>query len=584
MIGPIHIRLLQLRLWIIERFHGGELPAMLFWAGVVGFSGGLSSALFRRAIRGVQWLLTRHEGSLVRTAMDLPVWERFIIPAIGGFIAGSILYIGKRLVTTRNTSDYMEAMVVGNGIISTRNTLVKSLSSLFTIASGGSVGREGPMVTLSAMLGSAVGRLRHFSAPRLKLIVACGAAAGIAAAYNAPIAGALFVAEIILGTISTEMLGPLVFSSVVSTLTVHQLLGDRPTYEIPPFQVISNLEFPLYILLGLAAGIISPAFLALLKGGETLFVRLSLPAYLRLMLGGLIVGVISMARPEVWGNGYSVVDDILHQDQIWQALLMVFLCKMLATSATVGSGAVGGVFTPTLFVGAVLGCLFGKVAHLLFPHFTTLPGGYALVGMGCFLAATTQAPLMAILMIFEMTLQYDVVLPLMLGCVTAHYMSKGFGQESIYAGHLKQKKAEATETDVTSTHKPTLVRELMKTNPPCVTPNTTFGAIAHIFTRYQINYVYVVDVENRFLGVVSLHEMKPYLNDPFMSQTVIAIDIMREDFPVLTPDQHLTEALGAFSKHDGERIPVVTNDPDHKLTGIISKTDLLLSLAQATTE
>lgn len=571
--APFHHRLLQWRLWFVERFHGSELPATLFWAGLVGFGGGLLSVLFRHAIRDIQWVLTRHEGSLVQTAMELPKWQRLLAPGAGGFIAGIILYFGMRLTRSQKTSDYMEALVVGDGVIGTRTTLVKSLSSLFTIASGGAVGREGPMVTLAAMLASAIGRIRHFSTPRLKLLVACGAAAGIAAAYNAPIAGALFVAEIILGTISMEMFGPLVFSSVVSTVTVHQLLGASPTYDIPAFHVISNWEFPLYILLGLVSGTISPIFLGLLKSGETLLTRLQLPVYGRMMVGGLIVGVISTVRPEVWGNGYSVVDSILKQDWIWSALLMVFVCKMLATGATVGSGAVGGVFTPTLFVGAVIGCLFGKTAHFLAPHFTTLPGGYALVGMGCFLAATTQAPLMAILMIFEMTLQYDVVLPLMLGCVSAHYVSKGLGQKSIYASHLKQKEAETPTAP-----KPVIVRDLMKTDPPCVSPTTSFGEIARIFSSYRINYVYVVDADKHFLGVVSLHEMKPYLNDSFMSASVIAMDFMREDFPRLKSGQHLTEALQAFSKHDGERIPVINDES--QLVGIISKTDLLLSLAE----
>jgi chloride channel protein, CIC family len=576
MLKPIHRHLLKWRLWFVEYFHGGELPVTLFWAGLVGLGGGLLSVLFRRAIRLLQWVLTEHQGSLVQTAMDLPKWERLLVPGVGGLIAGVVLVWGMRLARSRKTSDYMEALVVGNGVVGVRTTLVKSLSSLFTIASGGAVGREGPMVTLASMLASTIGRLRGFSMPRLKLLVACGAAAGIAAAYNAPIAGALYVGEIILGTISMEMFGPLIFSSVVSTLTVHQLLGARPTYVIPGFHVASNWEFFFYIALGLLAGMISPLFLGLLKNSERLLMRLPVSVPVRMMAGGLIVGVISLICPEVWGNGYSVVNSILRQDWIWTTLLMVFACKILATGATVGSGAVGGVFTPTLFVGASIGCLFGHAIHFVAPQITTVPGGYALVGMGCFLAATTQAPLMSILMIFEMTLQYDVVLPLMLGCVTAHYMSKGLGQKSIYASHLRRKKVSESSP---GSSKASVVRDLMRPDPPCVLPQTSFGEIARIFSKYRINYVYVVDAEKRFLGVVSLHEMKPYLNDPVLSETVLAMDFMREDFPVLASGQHLTEALKAFSSHDGERIPIVDNLVDRHLVGVISKTDLLLALA-----
>ncbi len=577
MIGSMNRRMLQARLWFVDLFHGSELPITLFWAGLVGFGGGLISVLFRDSIGGIQWLLTRHKGGLVALAMELPKWERLVVPCAGGLLAGSLLHFGMKLTRSQKTSDYMEAMVVADGVIGLRTTLVKSLSSLFTIASGGAVGREGPMVTLSAMLASLVGRMRGCSAPRLKLLVACGAAAGIAAAYNAPIAGALFVAEVILGSIAMEMFGPLVFSSVVSTITVHQIIGAKPTYVIPGFHMVSNWEFPLYLILGCLAGVASPMFLALLKSSETLFSKLQLPILWRMTAGGLIVGIISTFRPEVWGNGYSIVNSILNQDWVFAVLLALLLCKLLAIGATVGSGAVGGVFTPTLFVGAVMGSLFGKVVHFMEPGLTTGPGGYALVGMGCFLAATTQAPLMAILMIFEMTLQYQVVLPLMLGCVSAHYIAKSFGQESIYAEHLKRKKEEIGAGLMA---KPHFVRDLMKSDPPCVSPTTDFGEIARIFSMHRINYVYVIDGGGRFLGVVSLHEMKPYLNEELLAGSVIAIDMMREDFPILNPGQQLAEALRVFSRHDGERIPVVNNEAERKLVGVISKTDLLLSLVE----
>jgi len=574
MLSSFQYRLLQWRLWLIERLNGSEQPATLFWAGVVGLGGGLASVLFKIAMHAVQYALTGHHGSFVETSMALPKWQRFITPGIGGLIAGAIMHYGMRLTRSQKTSDYMEALVVGDGVIGLRTTSIKTISSLFIISSGGVVGREGCMVTLSAMLASIVGRGLRFSTARLKLIVSCGTAAGVAAAYNAPIAGALFVAEIILGTISMEIFGPLVVSSMVSTFTVHQIMGARPTYAIPPFHIVSNWEFPLYLLLGLLAGTSSPLFIGLIKNSESLFTRLHWPAYSRMMLGGLIVGMISTLCPQVWGNGYSVVNSILDTNWLWSELLLVFVCKLMSIGSTVGSGAVGGVFTPTLFVGAVLGCLYGKGVHFLFPHFYTISNGYALVGMGCFLAATTQAPLMAILMIFEMTLQYDIVLPLMLSCVTANYVSRGLGQHSIYAGHMKRKEDELPATARTN---PTTVQDLMRVDPPCVSPATSFGKIALIFSTHRINYVYVVDEDKRFLGVVSLHEMKPYLNDPVMSSSVIAVDFMREDFPLLTPGQHLTEALGVFTRHEGERIPVVNGE--HQLVGVISKTDLLLTLS-----
>ncbi|MES2310278.1 MAG: ClcB-like voltage-gated chloride channel protein [Verrucomicrobiota bacterium] len=565
-------QILRVRLWLSERLHPGESIVALFWAGLVGFVGALSSVLFREAIHGVQWILTGHHEGLVQTALELPWQYRLLIPVIGGLGSGLILYWGTKF--TSRAPDYMEAVGVGDGVIRSRSTLVKSASSLLTIASGGSIGREGSMVQLSAMLASLVGRKASFTSPRLRLLSACGAAAGIASAYNAPIAGALFVAEIVYGSIAMETLGPLVLSSVVATVTVHQLLSSGPAFQIPAFHIASNWELLFYLALGVVAGFLSPVFLQAIDAGKSIFSRIQLPLYLKLAAGGLVVGVVSILQPEVWGNGYSVVNSILHQDWLWSALVLILITKLIATAATVGSGAVGGVFTPTLFVGATIGCLYGKIVYLFFgSHFTAWSGGYALVGMGCFLAATTQAPLMAIIMLFEMTLQYDIVLPLMLSCVAAYSVVKALDQSPIY-GNLHAPKS------ALPAWKTLRVRDLVKKNPPWVSPISSFGKIAQVFATNRMNYVYVVNEHERFLGAVSLHDMKPYLNNDLLADSVLAIDIVKEDFPFLTPEMDLTQALHLFSTHDGERIPVIQDVENRKLMGTISKVDLLLSLSQ----
>jgi len=569
-------RLLRFRLWLAGLLRAGELPSILFWAGLIGFLGALISVAFRDCITLLQNPLAGEDNDLYLAASRLSPWIKLLLPVAGGACAGLILQWGIHLGKNRPSGDYMEAVVVGDGVIPFRTTLVKSISSLCSIASGGSIGREGPMVQLSAMLASVLGRKQKVSAPRLRLYVACGAAAGIASAYNAPIAGALFVSEIVLGSIAVESFGPLAFSSVMATVTVHQLMGAKPTYTVPHFQVVSNWEFVFYVLLGVLTGLVAPIFIRLLREGEEIFRRLNLPLALKLALGGLVVGVLALQRPEVYGNGYTVVNSILWQDWPWAVLLAVLCSKLLATSATAGSGAVGGLFTPTLFVGAVSGCLLGKILHVFQPDFTAGPGAYALIGMGGFLAATTQAPLMAILMIFEMTLEYSVVLPLMLTCVTAHMVAKSLGQESIYAHHLRQR-------DFTRILLPVLnskVGDLIKPNEASISPITPFGQIAEIFAQHRINYLYVTDEANRFLGVVSLHDLKPHLNSPELSDAIIALDILKEDFPFLTPDQHVTEALRLFSLHDGERIPVLNSKTDRKLLGTVSKLDLLLRISE----
>ena len=301
--------------------------------------------------------------------IELSWWARLTIPAVGGLLAGAVLFFGMRWHGGVTTTDYMEAVVLGDGKISTRRSLVKCLSAMFTIASGGSIGREGPLVQLSSLVASLAGRMQHWSTPRLRLLVGCGAAAGIASAYNAPIAGALFVAEIVLGSVAMEIFGPLVFSSVIATLTVRGFLGSDPLYDIPPFQLNSNWEIVPYLLLGLFAGLVAPWFLRLLDASEHLAGRVPRSGLSQNVVGGLIVGALAVFHPEVCGNGYSAVNAILRGEWVWQIVAVILLFKVLATAATFGSGAVGGVFTPTLFVGASLGYFFGIAAgHFPWPH------------------------------------------------------------------------------------------------------------------------------------------------------------------------------------------------------------------------
>lgn len=424
--------------WRWSRLQPGELQLTLCLAVSIGIVGALITILFRTGVQWVQWVLSGHSGSLVETARGLLWWQRLLVPTVGGVGAGVILQLGMRRIQGESTTDYMEAVALGSGVIRCRPSLVKSASSMVTIASGGSIGREGSMVQLAAMFASLLGRLCHSPTPRLRLLVACGAAAGLASTYNAPIAGAMFVAEIVLGTIAMESFGPLIVASVVANATVHQFLGYRPVYDIPPLEFVSNWEFVFYVPLGMMAGLAAPVFLRFLQATERWFAGLPVPLFSRFALGGIGVGLLSLGRPEVWGNGYSVVNAMLQSDWPWSLLLCVLLCKILATGLTTGSGAVGGVFTPTLFIGAALGYLLGDGVHALLPEATATPSTYAVIGMGSFLAATTHAPMMSILMILEMTRDYQIVLSLMLGCVTAYYMAFScLGAESIYTASLR---------------------------------------------------------------------------------------------------------------------------------------------------
>ena len=570
------VTLLRLRVWIAEHIRPSDLQLSLFWAGVIGCTGALASVAFRGLARGLQHVFTQHSGSAVRAFEEMPAWQRVLVPTVGGLIAGLVIYFGGRIFRHRGTNtDYMEAVLIGDGQLGFRASIVKSISALFSISSGASIGREGPMVQLSSLFASLFGRLGRWPAPRRRLMVACGAAAGIAAAYNAPISGALFVAEILLGSLAMESFGPLVFASVISTVTVRQLLGMKPIYLIPTLAPTPAWEVVPAAILGILCGIAAPAFLRLLNKSQAAFARLPMPAMIKPALGGLVVGLLALHRPEVCGNGETVVDDILQGRIIWQVLLVVLVFKVIATSATFGSGAVGGVFTPTLFIGASLGALFHFVIAPMFPGMSDQATRFALVGMGAFLAATTHAPMMAIIMLFELTLDYQVVLPMMPACVLAYYTARQFNPRSIYSDSLASKDSHQYERMLADLR----VRDLMRTNPVSVNRTAPFKEVAQSFLTQRFNYLYVTGDNRTFEGAISLHDVKSYLNAPELARLVIADELRQEKFPTVTPDAPLPEALAGFAAHDGERLPVVSDDPYRQLVGTISKTDILLALA-----
>lgn len=569
------LRLLRWRVWLAERLQPTEWQITMAWAALAGFMGALASLFFAACAEGVHQVLTNSSAGVVESMRLLPWWARLAVPAIGGLLAGLVLMLGKRLIKGQSSTDYMEAIVIGDGHIPLRTSLVKSAAALFTIGSGGSVGREGPMVQLAALLASLLGRWRRFSRQQLRLLVACGAAAGIASAYHAPIGGSFFVAEIILGTIAMESLGALVAASVTAALTMQVLSNADTLYLVPKFQLNSPWEMGPYLVLGLLAGSVAPFFLKSLRKAESLFVETKLPMVWRLTLGGLLVGAIAIHVPEVCGNGYTVVVDILNGEILWVALIGIMLCKWLATASSVGSGAQGGVFTPTLFMGASGGYLFGSAVNFVWPQAAMDPQAFALVGMGAFLSAASRAPVMAVIMTFEMTLSYDIILPLMLSSVIAYFTARGIDSHSLYGEVLRRKKAE-TPTTVLETG---FVRDLVKPDPPAVMPTARFAEIARLFLSVRVNNVYVTSPDGQFLGAVSLHDIKPYLGEPGVAELVLAGDILREDFPHINPDQALSEALGEFMNNtDVQRLPVV--DGNGRLVGSLSKNDLMLAIIE----
>jgi CIC family chloride channel protein len=548
-----------------------DLAGILFWAALVGLCGALSSVAFREGMRLLELLFTGQTRSLEEAAAGMAWWHRVLLPLTGAILAGAILRLAGRVLASPRAVDYMEAVRVGDGSIGVRATLANSLSSLVTISSGGSIGREGPMVQLAAMFGSRLGRLARAPIPRRRLMVACGGAAGIAAAYNAPISGALFVSEIILGGTAMESFGPLVVASVTASATVHRFLGYSPVYTVPKVQFASNWELIFYVVLGILLGHLAPPFLASLDFAKSRFVGLKWSLPLQLGLGGLIVGVISIAVPEVWGNGFGAVSSILNAHLIGWWLLAVLVAKLLATAATVGSGAVGGVFTPTLFLGCAIGALFGGVLHSLLPGVTSVPAAYALVGMGGFLAATTHAPLTSILMLFEMTLDYDMVLPLMLACVTSHYTAKVYRRgESIYHAALTGR-ATGDEWQLST------VGALIKPAGATVPQTTTLMQMFERLPRRPLERAYVTDGED-LVGWLDLRELLAKMRKSQVDGTATVASVMRPVTLALTDDLSLGAALDVFLRARASVLPVTGGEWRNNLLGEISRQDVLLAM------
>ena len=569
------LKLLRWRVWIQEQLEPTEWQITLLWAAVAGFLGAMAALLFTGLTEGVHELLTGSRAGVVESMRVLPAWAVVLIPTAGGLLAGLVLKFGKRLAPGQSSTDYMDAIAIGNGRIPVRASLVKSGAALFSIGSGGSIGREGPLVQLAALMASSIGRWRELTPTRQRLLVACGAASGIASAYNAPIAGSFFVAEIILGTIAMESLGPLVIAAVVATLTMRALTSAAQLYTVPAFRLNSLWEIGPYVLLGLVTGTVAPWFLRSLRRAERFFVALPLPLAARLAVGGLLVGVLAVRVPEVCGNGYTVVVGILNGEFLWPALLLIFACKWLATASSFGSGAPGGVFTPSLFMGASTGFLFGTGVHAFWPAGAVDPRAFALVGMGAFLSAASHAPVMAIIMLFEMTLSYDIVLPLMLCSVIAYYTAKGLESHSLYSEAISRKRAGMPSVTVLEGN---LVGEFMKPQPPAVRADAPFAEVARVFLSVRVNNLYVTDEQDIFLGVVSLHDIKPFLGEPAMARVILARDILHEDFPRIRADETLSDGLGRFLGVTAERLPVV--DRANKLIGSLAKNDLLLALSE----
>ncbi len=551
---------------------------MIVMGGIVGAVGGYGAIGFRKLIGVVTqsgWgNATGMEGKdLLIMALAAPYWIKVLIPAIGGILVGVIIYFFAQEAKGHGVPEVMESVALKDGRMRTRIVFAKAFASAICIGSGGSVGREGPIVQIGSAMGSAIGKLVKISAARLRILVACGAAAGIAATFNAPMAGALFSLEIILSEFAAYLFIPIVVSSVVATALSRHYLGNFPAFEIPPYDLLHYSELFLYLILGVLAGVVAYAFIRILYGMEDFFERWKLPEYIKPAIGGAIIGCIGIIFPQIFGVGYESVTQILRGEMLGIILVGLLIAKILATSISIGSGGSGGIFAPSIFMGAVLGGIFGQIVHILFPYTTASPGAYALVGMGAIVAGTTRAPITAMLIIFEMTANYRIILPLMFACTIGLVISARLSRESIYTLKLIRRGVNIYGGKELNVLKRLKVSQVMISGIELVSPSEPLTELATRMMASSHSQIFVVGNDNRIHGHISLENLRPILKDyESVCDVVIASDLMDQDVTVVNTEESLDMVMQVFGKSDLDEIPVVSKG---QLVGTIRRSDVI---------
>jgi CIC family chloride channel protein len=549
--------------------------AFLVLLPVVGLVVGFTTVATAHVISFLQNQFWGSGKNLLDVAQDNPWFLRLSIPLIGGLLVGVMGWFFRVQTRGGGITTIMQAVSLKGGYISLRQTVPRDWAAMVTISSGGSLGREGAMALLASAIGSHLGRRFRLSTQQLRVLVCASAAAALAAVYNAPIGGSLFALEILMGNFALEVLGPVVVVSVISTLVFRSCTGNLPRFEVPHYELVSAWELFPYLVLGLLAGVISLVFVRALFGSQDAFEKLPLPKWLKPAIGMLLVGAIGVWWPHVFGNGFETVNLTLREQLPITVLLALVFIKMIASSLTFGSGGAGGLFTPSLMVGALLGGSFGYGVHALFPHVTAEHGAYALVGMGGVLAGMTHAPLTAIMMIFEQTNNYQIVLPLMLVCIISHFTVRLFKGRSLDEESLRRRGIALPTGLEASVMQSVRVEDIMHDDVSAISHSVPFTMVVEQFLKEPFNNIYVVNSEGKFLGAIRLHSMKDMLHQAESLTSVIADDLVDDTFQFVTPHQNLADVMDIFWRENSERLPVIDNSTDRKLIGWISKRDLL---------
>ncbi|MBS1860557.1 MAG: chloride channel protein [Actinobacteria bacterium] len=562
---------------------GGQDGLLVALALLVGVGAGLGAIGFRYLIEAFTWIFSGHTDPSALGHFTNPhlaflgPFVVLVVPIVGGLLYGPLVYRFAPEARGHGVPEVMLAVHQNEGRIRGRVPIVKSFASAICIGAGGSVGREGPIVQIGSAIGSGLGQLTRLGAENTRLLVACGAAGGIGATFNAPIAGVFFGLELILRDWETRSFGLVVLAGVVATAVGRIAFGAEAFLTLPEFTLVSGWEYPLYALLGLIAAVIGVAFIRVLYGMEDVADRVwHGPAWLRPAAGGILLGLVLLVLPEMYGVGYPVLEGAIHGEYVVGLLLAFLAGKILATSLTMAIGGSGGVFAPSLFIGAMLGSAFGTGAHDLLPGLTAGAGAYGLVGMAAVFAAAGRAPITAVLIVFELTGDYSIILPLMLAVVVATGLSKLLSEDSIYTLKLRRRGIDierpAAPPGVLGGIK---VATAMHTGPSAVRAEAPVSEVAARLAAEGRDALPVLDLEERVIGIVDVRAIERALAD---GDAATAGEVA-EDPPALRPEDDLGQAVIRLAEGDLSALPVVA--PDGGLAGWLEHRDVLRAYAAA---
>jgi chloride channel protein, CIC family len=554
----------------LERIKVREQFFMMGAAIVIGVLCGFGAVGFRYLVEFMHLVFWGDLHITPEILQHLPPWRLVVMPAVGGLLVGPMVYVMVKEARGHGVPEVMAAVALKDGLIQGRVALVKALSSAITIGSGGSAGPEGPIIQIGAAIGSKVGQVLRVTRKRLRTFVGCGAAAGLAATFNAPIAGSLFAVEVILGEFGMAKFSPIVISAVVATVISRKHLGGESVFNVPEYELASVWELGPYMVLGAMCGLVSILFMRVLYKMEDAFAAMDrAPNYLKPMLGGLMVGAMGWLLPQVYGDGEAIINLILHNQLAWGLLVVLLFAKMAATAFSLGSGGSGGVFAPSLFLGATAGGAMGHLVGMLMGDSAGDPGGYALVAMGGLVAGTTHAPITAILMIFEITNNYQIILPLMMVSIISILISSHFSRESIYTLKLMRQGIDLFRGQSLDVLKRFRVRELMQPGGPSIPADAHLDEIIEKVASAERTQFYVTD-QGRLTGVIYLGELSKVLaRREGLEQVLLAEDVAHAETPCCKPDDPLSRVLLTFEQAGLAELPVIEDNESRKWLGII---------------